>query len=58
MMKYSKELRVKVARNIETGNSICGAARKWYWNYQSGGVEQLFWLRINILGNSSGFSWE
>lgn len=51
MTKFSKELRVKVMLEIESGDSVRGAARKhgvahqtvqrWYTQYQAGGVEQL-----------------
>jgi transposase len=51
MAKFSKELRVKVMLEIDSGNSISGAARKygvarqtvqtWYKQYHAGGIEQL-----------------
>lgn len=51
MTKFSKELRADVMMDIENGNSIKGAARKygissktarkWYRIYQAGGIEQL-----------------
>lgn len=51
MTKFSEELRVQVMLEIDVGDSISGAARKygvarqtvqtWYKHYLAGGVEQL-----------------
>lgn len=51
MAKYSHEFRIKVVREIETGESIKGTARKygivktnvqrWYRRYQQGDIEGL-----------------
>jgi|AntAceMinimDraft_8_1070364.scaffolds.fasta_scaffold53376_2 transposase len=65
MTKFSKEIRVKVIMDIESGNSIRGAARKfgisraviqvWVRHYEAGGIEQLISARKKY---SQEFKWK
>ena len=55
MAKYSHEVRIKVVKEIENGDSIKGTARKygitksvvkgWYRRYQQGGIEDLIGIK-------------